>query len=287
MTEREWLNCADPLAMMAFLRKGRPAFRTRWLGWITRPMVQVSERKWRLFYCACCARIAHLLPADEARRLITVAELYADGRASEEELQTGVNASMAACDAARHQWDRSFVAADDDEVSLIGWELGLLEGRSGVGSAHHAVLAISRFHREGESSRSLALQCAARASAFASAYALRMRRCSSPSPPPHEAPDWLSENAAETARQAELLREVIGNPFLRTVVDAAWLDWNGGTVRRLAQGIYEEKRWKEMLILADALEDAGCADDAFLSHCRGPGQHVRGCWALDRLLGKE
>jgi len=40
-------------------------------------------------------------------------------------------------------------------------------------------------------------------------------------------------------------------------------------------------------ILADALEDAGCADDVLLSHLRGPGPHVRGCWVLDLLLGKQ
>jgi hypothetical protein len=39
--------------------------------------------------------------------------------------------------------------------------------------------------------------------------------------------------------------------------------------------------------LADALEDAGCTDADILSHLRSPGPHVRGCWALDLLLGKE
>ncbi len=31
-------------------------------------------------------------------------------------------------------------------------------------------------------------------------------------------------------------------------------------------------------VLADALEEAGCTDPAILSHLRGPGPHVRGCW---------
>jgi hypothetical protein len=39
--------------------------------------------------------------------------------------------------------------------------------------------------------------------------------------------------------------------------------------------------------LADALEEAGCDNEELLSHCREPGEHVRGCWALDLLLGKE
>lgn len=39
--------------------------------------------------------------------------------------------------------------------------------------------------------------------------------------------------------------------------------------------------------LADALEEAGCDDVDVLTHCRGPGLHVRGCWVVDRVLGKE
>jgi hypothetical protein len=41
-----------------------------------------------------------------------------------------------------------------------------------------------------------------------------------------------------------------------------------------------------MPILADALEDAGCANPDLLDHCRTPGVHVRGCWVLDLILGK-
>ena len=42
-----------------------------------------------------------------------------------------------------------------------------------------------------------------------------------------------------------------------------------------------------MPILADALEDAGCTNQDILNHCRGGGEHVRGCWVVDLLLGKE
>jgi hypothetical protein len=73
----------------------------------------------------------------------------------------------------------------------------------------------------------------------------------------------------------------------------AWLRWNGGTVARLAEVAYEERSLPEgtldparLAVLADALEDAGCIDDAILGHLRGPGAHVRGCYVLDALLGK-
>jgi hypothetical protein len=65
-------------------------------------------------------------------------------------------------------------------------------------------------------------------------------------------------------------------------------------VRRIAQGIYEERRMPEgtlesarLAILADALLDAGCGDEALVQHCRTPGPYVRGCWAMDLILGKQ
>ena len=50
--------------------------------------------------------------------------------------------------------------------------------------------------------------------------------------------------------------------------------------------IYQERAFERLPILADALEEAGCDDPDILSHLRGPGPHVRGCWALDLVLGK-
>jgi hypothetical protein len=84
-----------------------------------------------------------------------------------------------------------------------------------------------------------------------------------------------------------LLRCVVGNPFRRPpAIDPAWLAWNGGTVPRLAQSVYDERAFDRLPPLADALEDAGCADADLLGHLRGPGPHVRGCWVVDLLLGK-
>ena len=67
---------------------------------------------------------------------------------------------------------------------------------------------------------------------------------------------------------------------------AAWLAWNGGTVPRIAQAIYAERAFDRLPVLADALEDAGCANADVLAHCRSGGEHVRGCWVIDLLLGK-
>jgi hypothetical protein len=86
---------------------------------------------------------------------------------------------------------------------------------------------------------------------------------------------------------ADLLREIFGNPFRWVVADPAWLVTEGGAVRGLAEAIYHERAFDRLPILADALEDAGCADADLLGHLRGPGPHLLGCWALDLVLGKS
>lgn len=91
----------------------------------------------------------------------------------------------------------------------------------------------------------------------------------------------------EAFQLPDLLREIFGNPFRWTVVDPVWIAWNDGEVVKLATFIYEERAFDRLPILADALEEAGCHDHAILSHCRQPGEHTRGCWALDLLLGKS
>jgi hypothetical protein len=101
---------------------------------------------------------------------------------------------------------------------------------------------------------------------------------------------WVARLArsqkADAAEQCALLRDVFGNPFRPATIDPGWLAWNGGTVPKLAEAIYDGRAFDRLPVLADALEDAGCADEQILSHCRGPGPHVRGCWVIDLLLGK-
>jgi hypothetical protein len=110
--------------------------------------------------------------------------------------------------------------------------------------------------------------------------------------------DDLSRNAGEFARRwaeadgkyfapakvrAALVRDVVGNPFRPSSVAPGW---RSADVRRLAQDAYQERAFAELPILADALEDARCTDEGVLAHLRSAGPHVRGCWALDLILGK-
>lgn len=92
----------------------------------------------------------------------------------------------------------------------------------------------------------------------------------------------------ERKEHARLFRDLIFNPFrpLPTIAPSL-LHWNDATIPKLAQFIYDERRFDDLPILADALIDAGCANTDILEHCRSGGPHVRGCWVLDLLLGKE
>jgi len=70
-------------------------------------------------------------------------------------------------------------------------------------------------------------------------------------------------------------------------IDPSWLTWQGGKVVAAAQSIHEGRRWTELPILADALEDAGCRDAFLLEHCRAGSRHARSCWVTNFLLGKK
>lgn len=94
---------------------------------------------------------------------------------------------------------------------------------------------------------------------------------------------WCAERKA----QACLVRDVFPNPFRPVSIDPTWQLWNGGSVRKMAQAIYEDRAFDGLPVLADALEEAGCDSLDVLSHCREPGPHVRGCWVVDLLLDQE
>jgi hypothetical protein len=117
----------------------------------------------------------------------------------------------------------------------------------------------------------------------------------------NHAKDTLScEGDSEPAQQAltqaaahhvALLRDIFGNPFRPVTVSPAW---QSPTIVALAQAAYDERDLPagtldpaRLAVLADALEEAGCTEQTLLDHLRGPGPHVRGCWAVDLVLGKS
>jgi hypothetical protein len=90
--------------------------------------------------------------------------------------------------------------------------------------------------------------------------------------------------AAERAAQAALLRDIVGNPCRPAPFDPAW---RTADVLALALAAYDERAFERLPILADALADARCDDEAILGHCRSDGPHARGCWVVDLILSKD
>ena len=113
--------------------------------------------------------------------------------------------------------------------------------------------------------------------------------------------DWFSEKSTATrvetqkevkGIQTQLLRCIFGPHLFLPVTPNP--TWQPPTLLSLAQAAYDERSLPaatldpdRLAVLADALEDAGCTDAAILEHLRGPGLHVRGCWAVDLLLDKK
>jgi hypothetical protein len=98
---------------------------------------------------------------------------------------------------------------------------------------------------------------------------------------------------AEAAEQCRLLRCVVGNPYRPVTTPPSVRTWHGGLILKLAQAAYENRDLPSghlgparLAVLADCLEDAGCEDAQLLGHVRGGGVHVRGCFAVDAVLGK-
>jgi hypothetical protein len=108
-------------------------------------------------------------------------------------------------------------------------------------------------------------------------------------------PNWPRAEPRNRARFAALaapdqralagvVRCIWGNPWRPAVLEPRW---RTPDVLGLARGIYDDRAFDRLPILADALIDAGCTSDAVLAHCREEGPHTRGCWVVDRVLGRE
>jgi hypothetical protein len=104
----------------------------------------------------------------------------------------------------------------------------------------------------------------------------------------------MATTALQRVTLCDLLREIFGDPFRPVTISPSWLAWKNGTITRLAQNAYDNRVLStgmldntRLTILADALEEVGCTDETILMHLRCGGEHYRGCWAIDLLLGKN
>jgi hypothetical protein len=218
---------------------------------------RVPDRKLRLFLCASCARLLDGAPPH--RRLFRG---YYPGSFQKleralsvvEQFAGGFVGSDALAGARRDAEDSVYVPSSID-----------YGGESGLDYESAAVVAAAVEHPVPED-----------------VITASWRAIDSQSARTHEGE---GSRRPENARwQAMIFRDVLGNPFRRIIFSSAW---QTETVLSLAQQIYASRHFDRMPILADALEDAGCTNVDVLQHCRQPGEHVRGCWAVDLILEKQ
>jgi hypothetical protein len=100
----------------------------------------------------------------------------------------------------------------------------------------------------------------------------------------HDGGAWRHGATAYADRVAPVVRDILGNPLRPAALDPEWLT---ADVRGLAAAAYEDRAFDRLPILADALADARCADEAMLGHCRDGSPHVRDCWVVDLILSKD
>jgi hypothetical protein len=211
-----------------------------------------SDRKLRLFAVACCRYIWHRLDDERNRKVVELAELHADGQVDVGTLLRTRKAMP------MPEWPGG-------GPKIFDWKL--------VTTDIAADMTDPRTY----------VWMTAETSVPELTPGLAARKW---------AEDGLSLVPGDT--QAALLRCLFANLlYPRPTIDPGWLAWNDGTVRRLAAAIYEERALPDghldaarLAVLADALEEAGCENENILSHCRGPGPHVRGCWVLDLMLDR-
>jgi hypothetical protein len=225
MDEHTWAISADPDAMLDYLLK----------------QDEVSWRKVQLWACACLRRIWPQLVKEPCRRVVEVAERFADGQTTQQAAENAANEARK-------------LKKGDRTANYAACVLGdLCSGRWVFPPGNVSEAVVDAVVRD---------------------------------------PDQLPARAAERKEHADLLRDIFGpHPARPIAMEPSWLT---PAVVAVAQAAYLERELPSgrldnarLIILADALEDAGCTDAELLEHLRSPGPHVRGCWAVDLLMGRE
>lgn len=299
MTETEWLTSDDPARMLAFLRP-TPEYLARYYSdeSLRARMPRASDRKLRLFACACLRYSWRGLTANGSRENVELAERIADG------LEQPIPTLLDDPNSMDHM---AICGANALEATHYG---GMYAGNLFTDRPTQAALLRDIF---GNPFRPIVL------TDLKPGDDLTMK----------DDPIRL-EKASYGQRVNATVAEIRGSEMVvipaydRThrgrwlLPKPSWLTWRNGTIPKIAQAIYEERRFEDMPILADALQEAGCENEEILRHCRGwerillhPNryepdpehsmlrlqevwhrnetscQHVRGCWVIDLLLRKE
>jgi hypothetical protein len=255
LTEAGWLSAESPHVLLCELTQHRGAART-----------VAGRRRLRLFACACCRKFWHLFTDEDSRRVVAVAERFADGGATRAELEAARRSAEAA------------------ERLAMGRILELTGGRtSGQGTRPPEFVAA----QEARGTAAAAAATAATGDLARAAETAALQCCLAAMARGDRSEDGRPVQHAVDAIHCALLRDLF-NPFRPpAAIDLAVLAYNGGSTRRLADSIYEARRFGDLPVLADLLEEAGLTDAGLLGHLRGPGPHALGCAALDAVLEKS
>jgi hypothetical protein len=217
--------------------------------------VNTSPRKLRLFACACGRHVWELLEDERSRRGVEVLERFADGLVDASEVESVEREARAAAQA----------------------QPATSEGQDNVPDRQILAEAVA-YTLLGSARTKEEYARIARDATFG--FVLAMATGSDRYCP-----------MKETNAQIHLLRELVGNPFRPVALGPAS---RTPTVTCLAQAAYDERIPPagtldpvRLAVVADALEEAGCMSEDILTHLRSAGPHVRGCWVLDLILGKE
>jgi hypothetical protein len=215
MTEAEWLTRTDPHWMLGSLEGS------------------TSDRKLRLFSCACCRRIWPLMTDDRTKRVVEVVERWVEGQATDLEMRFAAHDAFAS----KRYLPGGQFGFELDAAVEAAWEPG-----DAFGGCYHAQhVAYHAFFAAGEVE-------------------------------------------SEHVGQIFLIEDIFGNPFRPVTLDPSWLP---PAVVSLARTIYDERAFDRMPQLGDALGTCGCDNADVLKHCRDGGEHVRGCWVVDLVLGRS
>jgi biotin carboxyl carrier protein len=249
MTEAEWLACADPSPMLNFVQD------------------KASKRKLLLFACACCRLIQARCPKDQNQQRIETLQRFADGLAAMEEIE-----------AATFRVRSPMIGRVYGQESPGSPPFVTVGSLVEPGSCVALIEAMKLFNEIFAGCDGVIAEVLFRSGDVVEFDDALYRIIPMP---------IVDGTGWRRKLRVALAQEVFGNPFRPIAVHSAVLAWNSATVRRIAHGIYNDHAFDRLPILADALEDAGCDNADILTHCRGLGPHVRGCWVIDLLLGKE
>ncbi|HZT78757.1 MAG TPA: hypothetical protein VFA26_00925 [Gemmataceae bacterium] len=263
-----WDRCSDPRAMVAAVSpqpEDHDAADAGSAGVGTSHQARYEARLRKFWLCACAVgRFCKQRFKDRAGPVFDVLERFADGKASADELRAARDTHLA-----RDPSDPWPLTSDAWPYPYPFSDTPGYPGTAFWWNAKSFALAI--VCEAFDELRQVPVATDPRGQQF--------------TPTDPVAFDRLS--AAAGAVLVPLVRDVFGNPFRSVKAEASWLRWNDGTVSKLARAIYEDRRFDEMALLADGLEESGCTEPNVLVHCRTAGPHVRGCWVLDLLLGRE